>query len=96
MNILNPKQIYYGWWVAVSAMIVISVGAGFYWLGFGLFFLPLAMEFNTNRTTLSGAMAIAQLEGGLLGPIDGYLVDRYGPRKMMSVSYTHLTLPTKA
>ncbi len=88
MNILNPKQIYYGWWVAVSAMIVISVGAGFYWLGFGVFFLPLAMEFNTNRTTLSGAMAIAQLEGGLLGPIDGYLVDRYGPRKMMFVGVT--------
>lgn len=88
MNILNPKQIYYGWWIAVSAMIVISVGAGFYWLGFGVFFLPLAMEFNTNRTTLSGAMAIAQLEGGLLGPIDGYLVDRYGPRKMMFVGVT--------
>ena len=84
----NPKQIYYGWWVAIAAMIVISVGAGFYWLGFGVFFLPLAMEFNTNRTTLSGAMAIAQLEGGLLGPIDGYLVDRFGPRKMMFIGVT--------
>ena len=66
-------------------MIVLSVGAGFYWLGFGVFFLPLAVEFNTNRTTLAGAMAIAQLEGGLLGPIDGYLVDRFGPRRMMVI-----------
>ena len=66
-------------------MLVLAVGAGIYWLGFGVFFLPLAMEFNSNRTVLSGAIALSQLEGGLLGPIGGYLVDRFGPRKMMFV-----------
>ncbi len=84
-DILRSDGIFYGWWIALSAMIVLSMGAGFYWLGFGVFFLPLAMEFNTNRTALSGAMSIAQLEGGLLGPIDGYLVDRFGPRRMMVI-----------
>ena len=85
IDILRSDGIFYGWWIALSAMIVLSMGAGFYWLGFGVFFLPLAMEFNTNRTALSGAMSIAQLEGGLLGPIDGYLVDRFGPRRMMVI-----------
>ena len=66
-------------------MVVLGVGAGCYWLGFGVFFLPLATEFATSRTRLSFAVSIAQMEGGLLGPIDGYLVDRFGPRKMMFI-----------
>ena len=66
-------------------MLVLSVGAGCYWLGFGVFFLPLSAEFATSRTKLSLAVSVAQMEGGLLGPIDGYLVDRFGPRKMMFI-----------
>lgn len=76
---------YYGWWIVFASMLVLSVGAGIYWLGFGVFFLPLANEFSTSRTALSGVIAISQLEGGLLGPVGGYLVDRYGPRRMMFI-----------
>ncbi len=82
---LSGDRIYYGWWIVLSCMLVLSVGAGCYWLGFGVFFLPLAAEFATSRTKLSLAVSIAQMEGGLLGPIDGYLVDRFGPRKMMFI-----------
>ena len=85
LHTLKIQQVYYGWWIVFASMIVLSVGAGFFWLGFGVFFLPLAQEFATNRTVLSGAMAIAQLEGGMLGPVDGYLVDRFGPRRMMLI-----------
>ena len=81
----NYREIFYGWWIVISSMVVLAVGAGIYWLGFGVFFLPLAVEFNSNRTVLSGAIALSQVEGGLLGPIGGYLVDRFGPRKIMFV-----------
>ncbi|MBI4281942.1 MAG: MFS transporter [Chloroflexi bacterium] len=85
LNALKIQRVYYGWWIVFASMVVLSVGAGFFWLGFGVFFLPLAQEFATNRTVLSGVMSIAQLEGGLLGPVDGYLVDRFGPRRMMFI-----------
>ena len=81
----NYREIFYGWWIVISSMVVLAVGAGIYWLGFGVFFLPLAVEFNSNRTVLSGAIALSQVEGGMLGPIGGYLVDRFGPRKIMFV-----------
>ncbi len=91
-NILNPllyglnlQRVYYGWWIVFASMIVLAVGAGIYWLGFGVFFLPLANEFSTSRTVLSGVIALTQLEGGLLGPVGGYLVDRFGPRRMMFI-----------
>jgi len=82
---LNLQRVYYGWWIVFASMLVLSVGAGIYWLGFGVFFLPLANEFSTSRTALSGVIAISQLEGGLLGPVGGYLVDRFGPRRMMFI-----------
>ncbi|MBG94728.1 MAG: hypothetical protein CL793_05660 [Chloroflexi bacterium] len=85
LKISRLRTIYYGWWIVLASMVVLGVGAGCYWLGFGVFFLPLATEFATSRTRLSFAVSIAQMEGGLLGPIDGYLVDRFGPRKMMFI-----------
>jgi MFS family permease len=85
LKISRIHSIYYGWWIVFASMLVLAVGAGCYWLGFGVFFLPLASEFATSRTRLSFAVSIAQMEGGLLGPIDGYLVDRFGPRRMMFI-----------
>jgi MFS family permease len=82
---LNLQRVYYGWWVVFASMIVLAIGAGIYWLGFGVFFLPLSNEFSTSRTALSGIIALSQLEGGLLGPVGGYLVDRFGPRRMMFI-----------
>jgi MFS family permease len=78
-------DVFYGWWIAIASMTVLSVGAGVYWQGFGVFFLPLAQEFSTSRAVLSGVVSISQLEGGLLGPVGGYLVDRFGPRRMMLI-----------
>ena len=77
------SRVFHGWWIVLASMLALSVGGGVYWQGFGVFFLPLAREFSTTRAALSGAVSISQLEGGLLGPIGGYLTDRYGPRSMM-------------
>lgn len=77
------SRVFYGWWIVLASMLALAVGGGVYWQGFGVFFLPLAREFSTTRAALSGAVSISQLEGGMLGPIGGYLTDRYGPRSMM-------------
>jgi len=69
-------------------MSALLIGSAFYWQGFGVFFLSLQDEFSTNRAALSGAIALSQLEGGMLGPIGGYLVDRFGPRRMMLIGIT--------
>jgi len=76
------QNVFYGWWIVVASMACLTVASIFYWQGFSLFFLPLQTEFATSRTALSAAIAFSQLEGGVLGPLDGYLVDRFGPRKM--------------
>ena len=80
-----PTGIFYGWWIVLASMSVLMIGSAFYWQGFGVFFLSLQEEFSTNRTAISGAIALSQLEGGMLGPVGGYLVDRFGPRRMMLI-----------
>ena len=55
--------------------------------GVGVFFVALERNFGWNRTTLSGAFALARAEGALLGPLEGFLVDRLGTRRMVVTGY---------
>ena len=84
----NLADMYYGWWIVFASMMALMIASTFYWQGFGIFFLALQDEFSTSRAALSGAIALSQLEGGMLGPVGGYLVDRFGPRRMMIIGST--------
>jgi sugar phosphate permease len=77
--------LFYGWWIVLASMGAMVIASVFYWQGFSLFFPGLQGEFSTNRAALSGAISLSQLEGGMLGPVGGYLVERYGPRRMMTI-----------
>jgi len=85
MIIKRPRNIFYGWWIVLGAAAGMAISAGVYLYGFGAFFDSLIKEFKCTRAVLSGAYSLARLESGLLGPIDGLLVDRFGPRKVMLV-----------
>ena len=69
--------------MAGGAVMALSSGINFH--GFGNFFIPLSKEFGWNRTVISAVFSLARLESGLLGPIEGYFVDRIGPRRLMLV-----------
>lgn len=62
-----------------------SITAGINFHGFSNFIIPLTSEFGWNRTTISGVFSLARMESGLLGPLEGWLVDRVGPRRLMLV-----------
>ncbi|MDP7085830.1 MAG: MFS transporter, partial [Dehalococcoidia bacterium] len=38
-----------------------------------------------NRAATSLAYGLARLEGGIVGPLAGYLVDRLGPRTIITI-----------
>lgn len=81
----SPDGIFYGWWIVAGGSILTAMGAGLNFYGFSAFFYPLTVEFGWSRSVLSGVFALARLEGGFLGPIEGFLIDKYGPRKMMFI-----------
>ena len=52
--------------------------------GFTLYVLPLRTELGIGLALVSVADMLGRLEGGLLGPLSGYMTDRFGPRLMMA------------
>ena len=62
-----------------------SIASGINFHGFGNFIIPLGREFGWSRTTISVIFSAARLESGLLGPIEGWAVDRFGPRRLIMV-----------
>ncbi|MBI2906324.1 MAG: MFS transporter [Chloroflexi bacterium] len=77
------KKVFFGWWIVAAGFGAMVVHGGGYTYGLKVFFLPLIEEFGWGRAALSGAFSLAQLESGILGPIEGVLIDRLGPRKVM-------------
>ncbi len=53
---------------------------------YGVFFKELQREFGWSRATLSGAHSLLFLLGGFLSIAAGRLSDRFGPRKVMTIS----------
>ena len=46
--------------------------------GTALFLVALTTEFGWTRTAVSTALALARLESGIGGPVEGIMVDRWG------------------
>ena len=42
-------------------------------------------EYGWSLALLSGAFALTRIESGLLGPIQGWAVDRYGPKVLLRI-----------
>jgi MFS family permease len=50
---------------------------------FGAFIKPLTAEFGWSRQTVSTAFACASFTLGICSPVIGYLLDRFGPRRVI-------------
>jgi sugar phosphate permease len=81
----RSKQIFYGWVIVAGGFVnqVFNSGLGFQ--GFGTFIVPLEQEFGWSKTALSAARSFMQIENGLMGPVEGVVVDRFGPRVIMGI-----------
>ena len=79
------RTIFYGWWIALAGAFSSGLSAGLNFYGFSAFFVPLERELGCSRAALSAVFSMSRLEGGILGPIEGYVTDKFGPRKVMLV-----------
>ena len=85
-------NIFYGYWVlsAGSFVMVILGIAGLH--GLGVFFSALQRDYMWSSALLSGAFALSRAESAFLGPVEGFLVDKFGPKKMIALGLTILGL----
>jgi MFS family permease len=77
------KKIFYGWWIVIACSLLTVYVAGVVWSGFTAFFQPIREEFGWSYTQISFATSIRGLEMGIFAPVVGFLVDRFGARKLI-------------
>ena len=81
-DITKKPKIFYGWYIVAAAAAINVYGSGVWFYGFPIFYKALLEEFGWARATGAAVISLARLEGGLEGPIIGWLIDKFGPRKL--------------
>ena len=78
----RPK-IFYGWYIAAAGFVSQFMFGVLMFHSFGTYVALMQADFGWSRTTFSFAFAAQRIESGVLGPIQGWVIDTYGPRKVM-------------
>ena len=79
----RPNRVFYGWWIVAVASLQGMFGNGAISSGFPIFFEPIRKDLGISYASMSLVFSMARAEGGMGGPIVGWLVDRFGSRPMI-------------
>ncbi len=82
---LPNGSIFYGWWIVAVASFVMYLGSLFWVQSYGAYAVIFNREFGWSMTLLASAYTLTRIESGLLGPLQGWMADRYGPRLVISI-----------
>src|SRR5262245_7982893 len=73
---------YYGWFIVSLCFMTTLISAGVR-SSPSVLIHPLEAEFGWSRALIASAISMNLLLFGVAAPISGFLIDRYGPRKVM-------------
>jgi sugar phosphate permease len=76
-------RVFYGWFMVAAGFGIQFLTGGLLNQAYGAYVVLLRDDFGWSKTSLSAAFSLARFESGLLGPIEGWLIDRFGPRTVM-------------
>ena len=78
-------KVYHGWWIVSASAVINAFGGGIFFQGFTVFFLPITRSLGLSRLMTTLPFALSRVEGGIMGPLSGMLIDRYGVKRLMMV-----------
>jgi sugar phosphate permease len=79
---------FYGWWIVGAGFSLEALIGALMFHSYGAYVVVLREEFGWSKTMLSAAFAMARAESGILGPVQGWLTDRFGPQILIRVGMT--------
>ena len=77
------SRIFYGWWIVIVSLLCMFMGIGISVYTFGVFLKPITQEFGWSRGAFSGVYFLFSLTLGIVAPLIGRLVDKYGSKWIM-------------
>lgn len=81
--VASPKQRFHGWNVVRGGAILQALQAGLFLSSYGNYAVVLEQQFGWSKTSLSAGYSFTRFESALLGPVQGWALDRYGTRSIM-------------
>jgi MFS family permease len=85
-TVLRPRgHVFYGWWLVLASSGIQLLSGALWMQSYGAYAVLLQREFGWSKTVISGAFAMTRIETGILGPLQGWLTDRFGPRLMLTL-----------
>src|SRR3990167_5712996 len=85
-------RIFYGWWIVLAGAGLQLLQGALLGQAYGAYAVVLREEFGWSKTLLSGASALREMESGFTGPVQGWLLDRFGPRRVAGAGVIILAL----
>jgi MFS family permease len=74
---------FFGWYIVSGGIVVQLLLGGLVMHATGFYVAALQDEFMWSATLFGIALAMTRIESGALGPLQGWAIDRWGPRMMM-------------
>lgn len=78
-------RVFFGWWIVVAGFFIQNLHSSLLFLSQGAYLVELQSTFSWSRSNISAAFSMLRLESGILGPIQGWMIDRFGPRPVMRI-----------
>lgn len=75
---------YYGWVIVGISLLNILVFYGI-WYSYSVFLVAFTREFGWDYTKASSVFSVFMIFISISGPFTGYLIDKFGPRVVLSV-----------
>ncbi len=86
----RPAKAFYGWRIVFAGGGLQMLVGALMGQAYGAYVVLLREDFGWSKTMLSAASSLREAESGILGPVHGFMIDRFGPRKVASVGVTIL------
>src|SRR5207244_1678691 len=77
------KRIFYGWYMVAAGCGLQFLQSSLLMQSFGAYVAVLRDDRGWSKTALSGAAALHQMEAAILGPVLGWIIDRFGPQGLI-------------
>jgi MFS family permease len=88
----KKHKVFYGWWIVGAGFFIAMYVSGFISFSFTAVIEPITSDFGWSYAQVSFAASLRGLEMGLLAPILGLLVYRWGPRRLVFAGVTIIGL----
>ena len=79
------KTGFYGWWLVAAGALIMALGTVPLFQGATTWFVVLEKNFSWSKAQISWAFALARVEGGIISPAAGYMVQRMGSRRTIFI-----------